>query len=345
MNHTKILMVNPQQLGIQIGTDGNTFIKHGIAQLSACLKAAGHIVRLSDLRLMQSWTDYTTLVTSFNPDFVCISVMTCDLERAVEVADVTKKLDDNIVVVAGGIHASIAPESFPLSFDFVMRGEGEVSLPKLIESPGRFERVFYGETPNLDQLPYEDRMLWPDHQERTGISVWGFEPPIVDVLKSRGCPYHCKFCCGPGEQNHYTRLVDGERRPYVRARSVDHLMGELEQLYDHYKFNSIVFHDDQFILNKEWVREFCMRKQESRFKDARWWAASRADVILKNKDLIKEMRDAGLSVLSIGFESFSYELLPFWDKGTTPDINYAAGRYVKSLGIKLYSNLILGAPR
>jgi radical SAM superfamily enzyme YgiQ (UPF0313 family) len=122
-------------------------------------------------------------------------------------------------------------------------------------------------------------------------------------------------------------------------------MGELEQLYDHYKFNSIVFHDDQFILNKEWVREFCMRKQESRFKDARWWAASRADVILKNKDLIKEMRDAGLSVLSIGFESFSYELLPFWDKGTTPDINYAAGRYVKSLGIKLYSNLILGAPR
>jgi radical SAM superfamily enzyme YgiQ (UPF0313 family) len=341
----KILFVNPQPFNQKFGDDGNTFIRHGIAQLSACLKERGHNVSLADFRMLGGWRDYLSILNVYRPDFVCVSVMTCDLKIALEAARFTKNFNNKIILVAGGIHASIDPESLANDFDYVVRGEAETSLPLLIESPDRYNKVFYGVTPDLDTLPFEDRELWPDYERRVSISVWGFETPIVDVLKSRGCPYHCKFCCGPGEQNHYTRLVDGERRAYVRSRSVDHLMGELDQLYDRYKFKSIIFHDDQFILNKEWVREFCQRKQTSRFKSARWWAASRADVILKNRDLLMEMRDAGLSVLSIGLESFSSELLSFWNKGTTPEMNYAAAEYVKSLGIKLYSNLIMGAPR
>jgi len=49
--------------------------------------------------------------------------------------------------------------------------------------------------------------------------------------------------------------------------------------------------------------------------------------------------------MSVGFESFSDELLQFWNKGTTVAQNYEAAKFLKDNGIRVFSNIIMGAPR
>ena len=165
------------------------------------------------------------------------------------------------------------------------------------------------------------------------------------MIISRGCPYHCRFCSGPGEQNHFTREVNGKRVPYIRSRSVDNVLGELQELERTYHFRSIHFHDDQFILNPLWTWKFLDALKETGLDNKQWWVGSRADIILRNKELVLEMKKCGLSIMSIGFESFSDPLLEFWNKGITAKMNYEAAQFLKDNEIRVYSNIIMGAPR
>jgi len=235
------------------------------------------------------------------------------------------------------------------ALDFVLRGEGEVSLPELVGAPGQFPPTFWGEPPDLDRIPFEDRELYPDYGERVKFPLWDLPTPIVDVLTKRGCPWKCRFCCGPGEQNLYTRPAryDPEVRiPTFRHRSVPHVIAELEQLHRKYAIRGVIFHDDQFLIRKNWVIEFCQALRDAGFveRGIRWWAASRGDVICKFPDVIERMRDAGLQILSIGFESFSDRMLDWMKKQTSRDQNLRAAEICRTLGIDIFANVILGMP-
>ncbi len=120
----------------------------------------------------------------------------------------------------------------------------------------------------------------------------------------------------------------------------------MEMLWRRYAFRGVVFHDDQFLIRKEWVQEFCRALHRSGFVDrgVRWWAASRADIICRYPEIIESMRDAGLQILSIGFESFSDSMLRWMRKDTTVRENFEAARICKRLGIDIFANLILGMP-
>jgi coproporphyrinogen III oxidase-like Fe-S oxidoreductase len=57
------------------------------------------------------------------------------------------------------------------------------------------------------------------------------------------------------------------------------------------------------------------------------------------------MKKAGLDIMSVGFESFSDELLTFWNKGTTSQMNHDAAKFLNDNEIRIFSNTIIGAPR
>jgi len=120
----------------------------------------------------------------------------------------------------------------------------------------------------------------------------------------------------------------------------------MEDLYDKYEFRSVVFHDDQFVIRPGWVEEFCGALRQSGFvdRDTRWWAASRADIICLHPELIATMRDAGLEVISIGFESFSDRMLQWMRKDTTREENLRAAQICHDLGLMIFANVIFGMP-
>ena len=75
-------------------------------------------------------------IEQVNPDVVFLSIVySSDLPSLYNVAKLVKEIDRNIIVVAGGIHASIYPwEVFDEAnengriIDFIIRGEGETGV-------------------------------------------------------------------------------------------------------------------------------------------------------------------------------------------------------------------------
>jgi len=347
----RVTLVNPQiamaSWNSPFGTMDSTSIRLGLAYLSACLKEAGHEVKLIDLRLLRGWKDYAQLLKNQRPEFLGVTMNTCEFEFAIECCRRAKALDPGLRTVIGGIHPTMCPEKCLETkvVDFVIRGEGEISFPKLVENPKNFPSSFWGETPNLDVIPFPDRNLWSDYEKRIQFPFFQtFLPPMIEILTKRGCPWQCRFCCGPGEQNLYTIEKNGIRVPSIRTRSVENVMEELAQLYKRYRFKSIVFHDDQFVIQPKWVEKFCQAMHDYGFvkKAIKWWAASRANIIVKYPELFRQMKEAGLKMLSVGFESFSERMLRWMNKGTTVEQNWEAVRILRKLGLQIYGNFMFG---
>jgi B12-binding domain/radical SAM domain protein len=100
------------------------------------------------------------------------------------------------VFVAGGPHPSARPEEALRSFDYVVIGEGEETLPELIgviKGKGDPETVLGiayrrdGEIRITPRRDYVDLDRYPP-----------FKPPIFSPLEiSRGCPWGCAYCQTP----------------------------------------------------------------------------------------------------------------------------------------------------
>ncbi len=356
----KVLLVNPAlaygtwNADLKKPSPDNIFIRLGLAYLAGALKARGHEVSLADLRVLTGWDEYEELVKRVSPDCIGISMHSVELSYAVEAGKRAKKILPKVVTVAGGIHPTMFPEECldTGAFDYVVQGEGEISLPLLVEDPKRFPKSFWGEAPDLDKVPFPDREIWTDFKTRMncepfGISQFSFPLPMVEIINARGCPYNCKFCCGPGEHQLYTKVTEsGKRVPYIRGRSVSNVIAEIEMLIEKYGIKSAMFHDDQFIMNPQWVAEFIKELHKSGLvkKGFKWVTSSRADIICRNDELIGKMADAGLLLLIVGFESFSPRILQWFGKGVTPEQNSRAAEILHKHNVKVWANYILGIP-
>jgi len=76
-----------------------------------------------------------------------------------------------------------------------------------------------------------------------------------------------------------------------------------------------MFHDDCLTEDREWVIAFCQAYRAAGFTQP-FFCQSRADIIVKNEDMVKMMAEAGLRGYLIGFESGSDRVLKFIRKGT-----------------------------
>ncbi len=301
---------------------------HGVGLLVATCRKEGLNVDLISLKHLGDWNEFEEKIRGYN--LMGISMMSSDYPNAMKLIEIAKK--QGLTVIVGGIHATVAPDELTnkKEIDYILFGEGEITLPKFIKNPEKFEREIRGETvDDLDSLPFIDRTLYPNPLERN-VDFWG-PSPMASFLTARGCPFNCSFC-QPAERNHF-----GVK---VRRRSVENVIKEIKEVI---KYNPafIVFHDDHFMFNADWLKEFVKQYASIRIP---FWAASRADFICNNQLLVYQLRGVGLEVVSIGFESGSQRILDMVRKGTTVEQNYRAAEIVGKTGAKIYANVMYGFP-
>lgn len=153
--------------------------------------------------------------------------------------------------------------------------------------------------------------------------------PYVSHYTGRGCPAQCTFCLWP-------QTVGGHK---YRAKSPDAVAREMahaQRLFPQVK--EFFFDDDTFTAYQPRAREIARKIGRLGMT---WSCNARANV---SYETLKTMRDHGLRLLLVGYESGSQRILDNIKKGVRLEEARAFTRHCKQLGITIHGTFILGLP-
>lgn len=263
------------------------------------------------------------LITKIDPCFIGLSVMSSLYLETVElVNDMINKNFKDIPVAWGGVIATLLPERAIEHCDFVMRGEGEVTIVEVLDRITNNQD--YKDLLNLVYRDDNGEIVINDVRElEQDIDVYGY--PTVgddnmyfihdDVLKegdpqlhsfsyelsaSRGCPFACSYC---GSINLH-RVYKGKGK-YVRFRSVESIMDELNDAKKKIpRLKVIHFWDEIFCDEPGWVEEFSKRYKKEINIPFRIWGHP----LKISKNVFKPLVDAGLYQIVVGIQSGSVKI-------------------------------------
>ena len=166
-------------------------------------------------------------------DLILISAMYIQREGLLALVREAKHRGKTVVV--GGPHPTSLPEAaLEAGSDFVVRGEGENTIPLLLEAmrDGKTGVIENHERPDLttSPIPRFDLLRLDDYDTMT-------------IQTSRGCPFDCEFC-------DVVNLFG--RKP--RYKTPQQVIAELEFLYRLGARGAVFFCDDNFIGSKPHAR-------------------------------------------------------------------------------------------
>jgi radical SAM superfamily enzyme YgiQ (UPF0313 family) len=180
-------------------------------------------------------------------------------------------------------------------------------------------------------LPYPDREIF--HYE----SLEEMGERRFTIMASRGCPYDCSYCC-----NHIIKAQYPNREEYVRFRSAENVIGEIEKgLKEYPSIERIFFHDDILPLNRKWFDEFV----ELYKKRIVLPFICNNRVNLMNKDTIIKLKEAGCIQVGLGIESGNDAIrTSILNRNTSQEQIISAFRDASNLGIRTYAFNMVGLP-
>jgi anaerobic magnesium-protoporphyrin IX monomethyl ester cyclase len=271
--------------------------------------------------------------------YVMVTMEYSALELAASVRDFCQ------LVIAGGPYPSAAPEVFLRRFDLVAIGEGENSLPELVQAVsekrdpmevpgfacGNDEAVRHSQPreriDRLDEISFPARNLFDNSgYQQYWRANYGYT--TTSIITSRGCPFKCGFCSKP---------IFGDK---YKERSASNVVDEIEDIL-RYGYDRIWVADDCFTLNKKRVVKVCdeILARGLRFE---WECLSRVDSV--EKDILEHMRDAGCVRIFFGLESGNDHVLKLMKKDATTEQGRRAVNLTNEAGMRTGGFFILGYP-
>ena len=262
-----------------------------------------------------------------------------------ELAEALKSQNRDLLVGLVGAHAAVLPEetlAASEAIDFVGRKEfdftcQDVALGKRLA--------------DIDGLSFRRDGKIIHNAERASIQDFDGLPSVMDVyardltienyfigyLKhpyvshytGRGCPAQCTFCLWP-------QTVGGHKYRAKSPEGVTREMAHAKKLFPQVK--EFFFDDDTFTAYQPRAREIA--KQLGKL-GMTWSCNARANV---NYETLKTMRDHGLRLLLVGYESGNQAILDNIKKGIRLEEAREFTANCKKLGITIHGTFILGLP-
>jgi radical SAM superfamily enzyme YgiQ (UPF0313 family) len=351
---SKILWLDLGDLGDLVNPAGphEQWQDHGLGLLRTILHQNGVATDLLSTRAVKSWRELEKQFVGY--ETLILNVRSYTFPVANRAARIFKQINPQGVVVAGGMHATVALDEMTAvgEFDHICQGPGENIIVELVRDPVAFPRVVLGQgAPSMADWPMIDRTLWPKPHKRLESFPWPLEPecgwgpgPVATILTSRVCPWQCVFC------NESSYIPNMGRRP------VELVIEELNYLDEtHGPLGSVVIHDSMFFQNPSWLWEWVEKYPRQANKIWPYWAAARSDTVRQWPDLFAALiRETNWTTVSIGFESGSDRILRLLNKECTEDDNLFAIELLDRIGDELeqqgkpapvfWANIMLGIP-
>lgn len=279
-------------------------------------------------------------------ELIVMHTSTPSLENDIQCVEALKAQNPKVQVGFIGAHVTVLPAQTlqqALSVDFVCRSEFDFTCLELAQGKpydqikGLSYRAKDGSihhTPNRELLRDVDILPSVLQVYRHDLTIENYSigyllHPYVSFYTGRGCPARCTFCLWP-------QTIGGHK---YRAKSPKVVLREIEEgkaLFP--EVREWFFDDDSFTIDPR--RAIEISKGVKRL-GIRWSCNSRANVDYKT---LKELRDNGLRLLVVGFESGNQQILDRVRKGV--DLQRAR-QFMKDchdLGIKVHGTFVMGLP-
>lgn len=310
----------------------------GVERVAAALRTAGHQVRLLDLQVF-THDDLRRELREFRPEAVGFGVnYLANVPEMIDLAKEVKRRLPECFVFAGGHSVSFIAQHVldqaNGALDAVLRGEGEVAAPLLLEAA---RDGGLGEVPGavttdgtckkvpllLDSLdaPRPAR----DLTRRRHKYFIGVLDPAASIEFTRGCPWDCSFCSAWTFYGRTYRKVSAE--------------AAAEEIASIREPGLFIVDDVAFI--KPEHGDAIAAEVERRGIRKEYYLETRADVLLRHPEVFERWRRLGLNYMFLGMEALDEEGLDRYRKRTSPDTNIKALELARRMGLTVAINLIV----
>jgi anaerobic magnesium-protoporphyrin IX monomethyl ester cyclase len=187
---------------------------------------------------------------------------------------------------------------------------------------------------DLDDLPMPGYHLVEGNLDSYHFKMMAGRKRYVIVEGSRGCEHNCSFCSQCAFWGHRWRTKSGKR-----------IADEMESCRDRYGAEFIWLTDDNFTFGPR-SRELIGELKRRRLGDeVFWFVQARVDDVVKNPEMIPDLRSAGCRWVLLGVESGDPETLASMRKGIDPSQAGKAIRLLEKNDIFAQATMIVGHRR
>jgi hopanoid biosynthesis associated radical SAM protein HpnJ len=278
-------------------------------------------------------------------ELVVIHTSTPSLPNDVKVAERLKEEYPGLLVGFVGAHASVLPvETLSASpaIDFVTRDEFDHTIPD-VASRDRLDEVAgisfrkngsIVHTPDRPLIHNMDELGFVTEVYKRDLTIENYFigyllHPYVSLYTGRGCRSRCTFCLWP-------QTIGGH---VYRVRSPENVYEEMKLAKAYFpQVREFFFDDDTFTDNIPRAIEIAKRLKTLGLT---WSCNAKANVPY---DALKPLRESGLRLLLVGYESGNQQILNNIKKGVRIEQARKFTQDCKSLGILIHGTFIMGLP-
>ncbi len=344
----------------------------GLAYLAACLKKAGHRVRIIDAfgeaphQLVHDEEGYYAINGLVGEQIVeripagvdCIGV-TCMFSNSWiycrrTIAQIAQRFP-GVPIIVGGEHPTADYERLLQRVPEVhccVLGEGEETVVdiaahlshglELTNVPGIAVRDGQGgviTTPARRRIREVDDIPWPDWESVPLANYLDnqlchdpFAERSMPIIASRGCPYQCTFCSSP--QMFGTKWL---------ARDPHKVCEEIKHYYHTFGARYFEFQDLTMVIRKQWIIDFCKTLIDEGL-DIQWCMPSGTRSEALDQEALSWMKRSGCRSFAYAAESGSPAELARIKKRVQIPRMLASMRHAVKLGLVTRCHLIFGMP-
>src|SRR6266478_9114988 len=280
-------------------------------------------------------------------DFVVLHTSTPSLRMDARTAEAIKAANPDCIIAFVGGHPTAQPEEtlkISSAIDIAGRREFDHSMVEVAQgwdwskvggisyrkdgaihhNPDRAQLT----NEELDKLPFVTE-VYQNNLDYLKYNSPYCQYPYVSLYTGRGCPARCTFCLWPQVTTGHT----------YRVRSPGNVLEEVSHMKRRFpKMKELFFDDDTFTADPPRAREIA---QGLGRLGITWSTNSRANV---ERDTLKVLKDGGLRLFVVGYESGNEQILKNIRKGVSVERARRFTRDCHELDILIHGTFILGLP-
>jgi len=308
----------------------------GLAYIASSLRIKGHSIDVLDINAHRYTKEKViSILEKKSPDIILTGGLITVYNYLKWLANELKIIFPNTPIMVGGSVSTSIPEIAlnTLNVDIACIGEGEITTVEVLECIGkskslmRVKGIYYKENGKIVKNQFRDPISDMDTIHLPAYDLfpmniyvnnpvgyintdkWGsgdiannYIPKSMNINISRGCPYKCTFCyhdyLGPG----------------YRHRSPQSILKEMDLLNKNYGVTYFLWADDEGVINKKFIHEFCELMIKSK-RDYQFALAGRVNLV--DEKMLIELKNAGCNMMAYGIESGSQKILDTMKKQVT----------------------------